>query len=193
MLRILQKSESPVLECLPSPPFESELKRATAQKTLTVTKQQVQVDLGTSVVPRQRPKGNVSTQNLPLVSSPSPRNAITSPSPQVLQTNESNLEASGKTNNLSQSSTPYVLKQTASGIQNELKTPTKLGATESLFGAKFSDSFSDTTNSPQMSSAIATKDDFHSPTSPMHQKLLGTPTSTAGHRRNMSDTTAFNK
>lgn len=179
------------------PPFEGELKRATAQKTTIVTKQQIQAELGTSVAPRQRPKGNIASQNLPLVlpSSPSPRNAITSPSPQVLQANDSNLEASDKTNNSSQSTTPvspYVLKQKSSATQNDLKTPTKSGATENLFEAKFSDSFSDTSNLSQLPSTVGSKNDIHSPTSPMHQSLLNAH-KPAGHRRNMSDTTAFNK
>lgn len=71
------------------------------------------------------------------------------------------------------------------------------GVNENLFEAKFADSFSDTTNlsqmqPPQLSSG--SKKDIQSPTSPMHQQLLKAPKAAAtGHRRNMSDTSAFNK
>lgn len=126
-------------------------------------------ELGTSVAPRQRPKGNVSSQNLPLVlpSSPSPR-AFASPSPQVQQTSDSNGETTDK----------------SSAVHS---TPTKSG---NLFEASFSTNFTDTTtNLPQSTPALV-----QSPTSPLHQSLLNAPkTLTAGHRRISSDTTAFNK
>lgn len=180
--RILQKSEAPVLESLSCPPFESELKRACqAQKASNVSKLQIQTELGTSVAPRQRPKGNVSSQNLPLVlpSSPSPRNAIASPSPQVpSQTNDPNGETVDK----------------SSVVQS---TPTKSNATGNLFEATFSTNFADSTaatNLPQSTPTIGSKNDIQSPTSPLHQSLLNAPkTLTAGHRRISSDTTAFNK
>ncbi|XP_031618764.1 AP2-associated protein kinase 1 [Contarinia nasturtii] len=187
----IQKSEAPVLENLSCPPFESELKRASVQKTTIAPKQQV-AELGTSVAPRQRPKGNVSSQNLPLVlpSSPSPRNTIASPSPQVLQSTDPNFDACDKSSSISQTPvSPYALKSKA----NDLKTPTKSSANEQLFEAKFADSFSDTTNLPQPPLS-GSKKDIQSPTSPMHQQLLNAPKVMAGgHRRNMSDTSAFNK
>lgn len=177
----LQKSEAPALETLPCPPFESELKRASqAQKASNVSKLQVQTELGTSVAPRQRPKGNVSTQNLPLVlpSSPSPRNAIASPSPQTQQTSDSNGETSDK-----------------SSVVHS--TPTKSNAATNLFEASFSTNFADSTtatNLPQSTPTIGSKSDIQSPTSPLHQSLLNAPKAmTAGHRRISSDTTAFNK
>lgn len=160
------------------------MKRASqAQKASNVSKLQIQTELGTSVAPRQRPKGNVSSQNLPLVlpSSPSPRNAIASPSPQVTsQTNDPNGETVDKSNAVVHS------------------TPTKSSATGQLFEATFSTNFADATttatNLPQSTPTIGSKNDIHSPTSPLHQSLLNAPkTMTAGHRRISSDTTAFNK
>lgn len=173
-----------------------------AQKTTIPPKQQLLSELGTSVAPRQRPKGNVSSQNLPLVlpSSPSPKNTIASPSPQVLQSAEPNFDICDKSSSISQTSTPvspYALKPKANIIQcNDLKSP---GVNENLFEAKFADSFSDTTNLPQMPPPpplplSGSKKDIQSPTSPMHQQLLNAPKAVAtGHRRNMSDTSAFNK
>lgn len=176
-----QKSDPPVLDNLMNVPFESELRRASAQKTLATPKQQqVLTELGTSVAPRQRPKGNVSSQNnLPLVlpSSPSPRNTIASPSLQGLQNNnDANFDATDKSNSISQISTPaspYAIKTRGPNplLQNDLKSPTS--ANENIFETGGS------------------KTDISSPTSPIHQntpKVLA-----SGHRRNMSDTSAFNK
>lgn len=162
---------------------------------MIVSKQPVLTELGTtSIAPRQRPKGNVATQNLPLVlpSSPSPRNIIASPSPQVLQTNDTNFDATDKSTT---PVSPYALKPKSIVLQNDIKTPTKPNVVENLFEAKFSESFRDTTNLPQTpSSTMGSKKDIQSPTSPMHQHLLNAPKSiVSGHRRNMSDTSAFNK
>lgn len=207
-----QKSEASSLENIPLPPFESELKRVMAQKTTIISKQQVHTELGTSVAPRQRPKGTQvgikSSQNLPLVlpSSPSPRNTIASPSPQVLQNNESsNFDQCDKSlASVSQSTTPispYAIKSKTTLIQNDVKTPTKPTPTENLFEAKFSENFADATvtNVPQTPTSIgAIKEipatgQIQSPTSPMHQTLLNAPKPVTGHRRNVSDTSAFNK
>lgn len=182
-----------------NPPFESELKRATAQKAAITPKQHVLTELGTSVAPRQRPKGNVASQNLPLVlpSSPSPRNTASSPSPQVLQSNDPNFDTCDKSSSISQTTTPvspYALKPKTNAIQNDLKTPTKSEPNEIMFEAKFADSFSDTSNLPHVTQPINTKNEIQSPTSPLHQQLLNAPKAmSVGHRRNMSDTSAFNK
>lgn len=157
-----------------SVPFESELRRVSMQKILSAPKQQVLTELGTSVAPRQRPKGNVSSQNLPLVlpSSPSPRNTIASPSLQVLQNNDTHFDATDKSNSISQISTPASPYLRANALQNDLKTPTKTNVNENIFES-------------------GSKTDISSPTSPIQQntpKVLA-----SGHRRNMSDTSAFNK
>lgn len=191
----LQKSEVPVLDNLPVPQFESELKRAAAPKPTIVSKQPIHIELGTtSIAPRQRPKGNASSQNLPLVlpSSPSPGNTIASPSPQVLQTTDGTLDATDKSTT---PVSPYALKPKSIVIQNDIKTPTKSNVPEKLFEANFPDSFQDTTNVPKTpTSSMGSKKDIRSPTSPLHQHLLNTPkSSVSGHRRNVSDTSAFNK
>lgn len=170
-----------MLETLASPPFESELKRAAAQKAAMVSKQQIQTELGTSVAPRQRPKGNVSSQNLPLVlpSSPSPKNAIASPSSVQIDPNS---EGGDRSNSISQDTTPV----SPYAVHN---TPTKSNKSD-LFEAPFRANFTDS----QSTTSIGSKNDIQSPTSPLHHSLLNTPkTLAAGHRRNMSDTSAFNK
>ncbi|XP_053958409.1 uncharacterized protein LOC128863321 isoform X1 [Anastrepha ludens] len=87
----LHKSPTPNYDLLVVPPFESEAKRisaAAAGASKTPKPQSVPiVESGTSVAPRQRPKGSstVHGQNplgLGLPPSPSPRNNITSPQPQ---------------------------------------------------------------------------------------------------------------
>lgn len=187
-----------MLDTIRCPPFESELKRATAQKATAITKHQIQTEIGTSVVPRQRPKGYVSSQNLPLVlpSSPSPRNAITSPSPQIAA-NDHCGDTGDKSSNISQATTPvspYAIKTRTSAAHS---TPTKSIAVGNLFDATFCSNFNDTTataNLPQSTPAIGSKGDIQSPTPPLHQSLLNAPkTLPPGHRRIASDTTAFNK
>lgn len=187
-------------------------------------------EVGTSVAPRQRPKGNVATQNLPLVlpSSPSPRTAI-SPSPQVLQANDPNFDGASSTTPVS----PYALKTKPNALplagdktptRHHQTTPTKeaipcreqgsavksqrstslhsesqtmAATTERLFEARFTDSFRDTSSIPPTTatstSSIASKTDVQSPTSPLQQHLLNAPKFVAGHRRNVSDTSAFNR
>lgn len=187
-------------------------------------------ELGTSVAPRQRPKGNASTQNLPLVlpSSPSPRNAM-SPSPQVLQANDPNFDGVASSTPVS----PYALKSKPNALplagdktptRNHQTSPSKeavparqpsgamksqrstslhsesqalAATTERLFEARFSDTFRDTTHAAPTTatstSSIASKTDVQSPTSPLQQQLLNAPKFMAGHRRNVSDTSAFNR
>lgn len=206
------------MDNLPNPPYESELKqRAAVQKTIS-SKQSSGAAIsgelfGTSVAPRQRPKGNASSQNLPLVlpSSPSPRNTVSSsssPSPQVLPSNDPNFDTCDKSSSIPQTTTttpvsPYALSKPKpkqpNAIPNDLKTPstaTQVTPNENMFVAKFADNFSDDT--PQAS--ISAKNEIQSPKSPpivMNcQHLLNTPPKAlagAGHRRNMSDTSAFNK
>lgn len=72
----MQKNQTPDINDLPVPPFESEYRTVSGSKlkTQSVTV----VEAGTSVVPRQRPRGIA----LGLPPSPSPRNT-TSPQPQM--------------------------------------------------------------------------------------------------------------
>lgn len=72
----MQKTPTPDISDLPAPPFESEYKAGSASKLKT--QNVTVVEAGTSVVPRQRPRGIA----LGLPPSPSPRNT-TSPQPQM--------------------------------------------------------------------------------------------------------------
>lgn len=193
-----QKSEASHIDSLPSPPFESELKRASAVKTTSISKQTPISEVGTSVVPRQRPKGNVSTQNLPLVlpSSPSPRNTISSPSPQMLQAdaNTDNSFASDGSISTKQSKTNIIAATSISQV--DATTPTKSNTNED-FEVRFEAKFPDTFPSPSIPNVTTpgAKLDLKSPQSPpIVQNMLSTPKAAiSGHRRIMSDTTAFNK
>ncbi|RZC38773.1 Pkinase domain containing protein, partial [Asbolus verrucosus] len=84
----LMKSPIPNLEDLPAPPFESEQKKAQV-KVFNKTPAAPMVE-GTSVMPRQRPKGSSTTplnlNNIPLTLSPSPTTSKKSQSP-VAQAN----------------------------------------------------------------------------------------------------------
>lgn len=162
-------------------------------KTTPISKQTPISEVGTSVAPRQRPKGNASTQNLPLVlpSSPSPRNIISSPSPQVVHA-EANADNSFASDPVKQSK-PNVLAIATSVSQVDATTPTKSNTNEVLFEAKFPDTFPP--SAPIVTTTPGAKIDIKSPQSPPSvQSLLNTPKAAiSGHRRNMSDTTAFNK
>lgn len=72
----LQKIQTPDINDLPAPPLESEYKAGSGNKLKT--QNLTVVEAGTSVVPRQRPRGIA----LGLPPSPSPRNT-TSPQPHV--------------------------------------------------------------------------------------------------------------
>lgn len=207
---------------------------ASLQKPSVISKLAQHTEVGTSVAPRQRPKGNVSTQNLPLVlpSSPSPRN-VTSPSPQVLQATDPNFDGAPSTTPVSPyalKAKPNILQQSGAGdktpTRNHQTSPPKestfhpelggsavksqrstslhseshsnaIASNERLFEARFPDGFGDATNQPPSTTAstssIASKMDVQSPTSPLQQHLLNAPKFVAGHRRNVSDTSAFNK
>lgn len=71
------------MEALIVPPFDSELKRTSLKASATSKMATLVLESGTSVAPRQRPKGSAQpSHNLPLVAppSPSPRNTVSSPS-----------------------------------------------------------------------------------------------------------------
>ncbi|XP_028132528.2 uncharacterized protein LOC114327995 [Diabrotica virgifera virgifera] len=81
----LMKSTTPNLDEIPIPPFESELKKT--QIKVQTSKTVAPVIEGTSVMPRQRPKGSSATplnlNNIPLTLCPSPTLAKKSQSPVV--------------------------------------------------------------------------------------------------------------
>lgn len=165
----IHKSEAPLLAKLVMPMLESQMKRASSAKSASASKQLPITELGTSVAPRQRPKGNAATQNLPLVlpSSPSPRNTIASPSSQVAQADVPDTTKPSNTHD-------------ASAEHNN------------MFEANFTESFPPP---PVPTQAIPIVDKVpESPIAVPIQRLLSTPkVAASGHRRNVSDTSAFNK
>ena len=89
----MQKSPLPTLDELPVPPFESELKKA--QVKVYNKAPAAPVVEGTSVMPRQRPKGSSTTplnlNTLPLTLSPSPTTSKKSQSPVAQPNFQSNV------------------------------------------------------------------------------------------------------
>ncbi|XP_063910148.1 AP2-associated protein kinase 1 [Zophobas morio] len=89
----LMKSPLPTLDELPVPPFESELKKA--QVKVYNKAPAAPVVEGTSVMPRQRPKGSSTTplnlNNIPLTLSPSPTTSKKSQSPVAQPNFQSNV------------------------------------------------------------------------------------------------------
>lgn len=230
---LLQKLPAPILENLLVPPFESELKRSSQNARLASNKVAIPLpEAGTSVVPRQRPKGSVQpAHTLPLVAppSPSPRNTLSSPSippPQVdiepfsaqFQANfppVSNAVATVPTTTATQP-LPAALSQQSPPTSTTVPFPTSLTSNQSaslnvdsdrlenLFQSKFPDPFTEpTTPSVHGSGGLFPLSVQQQPQDVvMPLELAGTPTNSGqlflnapkvGHRRNMSDTTAFNK
>lgn len=83
IVNLFQKSNTPILESLPVPPFESESKKAQIKAAPKLSN--VPTVEGTSVMPRQRPKGTsaapLNLGNIPLTISPSPTSTKRSQSP----------------------------------------------------------------------------------------------------------------
>lgn len=82
----LHKGKAPLSDQLPVPSFESETKRSSVAASAKARPQPASVmESGTSVAPRQRPKGTAAHVHHPLPlglpPSPSPRNTISSPRP----------------------------------------------------------------------------------------------------------------
>lgn len=223
----LQKLPSPILENLLVPPFESELKRTSQHARLASNKVAIPLpEAGTSVVPRQRPKGSVQpAHTLPLVAppSPSPRNTLSSPSippPQMdsepfsaqFQANfppVSNAIAAVPTPTASQpllaaisptsTTVPFPTSQTSNQSASLNVDSDRL---ENLFQSKFPDPFTEPTTPSVHGSGGLFPLPVQQQEVVMPLELAGTPTKSGklflnapkvGHRRNMSDTTAFNK
>lgn len=175
------------------------------------------LESGTSVAPRQRPtvQRPKGSSQLPLVAppSPSPRNNLSSPVPPSLsQVDTPSHQVCDQFNAQFQANFPATTPNSATGNNNAQQLPPKLsnlsisnamtqsfdGATsDKLFESQFPDPFSEepsTANDIQSEPSETINPDsgsvIVSPTKPM-QLLLETPK--IGHRRNMSDTSAFNK
>ncbi|XP_073821090.1 numb-associated kinase isoform X2 [Musca autumnalis] len=209
----LQKVPAVILDQLPVPPFESEAKRTSAAIAKAVKPQTVNiVESGTSVAPRQRPKGSSAVNiqkplGLALPPSPSPRTNITSPQPQqpVLE----QFHANFPTTTSAEPANPITGKNSSELLSNATNSKTiPPEALSSLFDATgFPDPFRESTvdqteteesvdkhlgkpNEPDVESSTRVDN--------VSEKLLSPPKTSqqnapSGHRRNVSDTSAFNK
>lgn len=213
----LHKLPAPVLEALPMPPFEYETKRNTAQtpKTKATGGQSGTAESGTSVAPRQRPKASqqATPHNLSLLPpSPSPRNVLSSPAPtdtsaakQLFPPVASEFAAQFEDNFPS----PAPMQRSTSSINKTTAADGSSEKMDNLFQSSYPDPFRDGESGSNGASGSGSKktslelisgggvesssDLLGSPSS--EQNLLAAPKSAAaaGHRRNVSDTSAFNK
>lgn len=227
-------------EQLALPPFESETKRllsAAAAATKAAKPQTVStLESGTSVAPRQRPKGSTAAHPqislaLGLPPSPSPRNNITSPQPQQPVVEQFQAIFPAITPTLPPP-TNTVQPQTQTDASAEVSVPAKNSAAPEILNSLFEssvypDPFSEASPTPQLQTAetTGTSDEVlkvaaaditsldsttiatSTPTTNIAvvddgdnaiAQLLSPPKSThnniaSGHRRNVSDTSAFNK
>ncbi|EDW77810.2 uncharacterized protein Dwil_GK24682 [Drosophila willistoni] len=211
----LHKTPIPNFDQLLVPPFESEAKRinAAAAKQANAKTQNVSIiEAGTSVVPRSRPKGSSAVAHggpglgLGLPPSPSPRQNITSPQPQpVVEQFQANFPAMPPAS---------VVPPSVPAAPVAASTTTSVGS--QLFESSgYPDPFNETsdTNSTATTSLSTTagggapekqskEEDLNQQDAPITNsggtptKNMLTPpkpTNTGGHRRNVSDTSAFNK
>ncbi|XP_055836741.1 AP2-associated protein kinase 1 isoform X2 [Episyrphus balteatus] len=222
----LHKSPLPVLEQLAVPPFETEFKRLHSSASVKVKPQSVPiVESGTSVAPRQRPKGSSAHSQHPLSlglpPSPSPRNNITSPQPvveqfqanfpaitapsqQPAQQQQQQIAAPQTQQQPAPVTTPVqAMQQPIPTAHSQVPPPPTTGNRanlDRLFESTYPDPFS------EAASIAAASIENTLPEQPMSLPpdmiaALGTPTKTmltppkssGGHRRNVSDTSAFNK
>lgn len=221
-VRNLTKSTVPGLESLLVPPFESETKRipsALGTNSTKTTKQSASaLEGGTSVAPRQRPKATQATPNssfsLGLPLNPSPKNILSSPTPGAAPSipNEQPAPPAPQAEPFVAKFTAYFPAPHAQEVQSN-----------NLFQPTYPDPFREVETLPeavphavQQESSVSTRDSSASSSvlqSPSHasvSSLSGTPHGTGsgssvagilvppkppivGHRRNMSDTSAFNK
>ncbi|KAK9881410.1 hypothetical protein WA026_016300 [Henosepilachna vigintioctopunctata] len=222
----LFNSPTPVLEDLPTPLTESEAKKTAIKISTSSSTKHVSAPLveGTSVIPRQRPKGTATTplnlKNLPLNISPSPTAskksqspvaATISPSYSVSSLPPQAFPSSGAEN---LTFVPEFPNQPSASFTAMSSNDLQQENLDQLFESGYSDPFKDESHSttpiksletaqlglaePQNTSSQSQKkavSEFSStvsiptetpPTTPTHFVLKG-------HRRNMSDTTAFNK
>lgn len=220
---------TPNREELPIPLFESELKKAQVKVFSKV--QATPIVEGTSVMPRQRPKGSSATplnlNNIPLTLSPSPTISKKSQSPVTQLNFQTNITNPPNFQTPSTATSEYSPNQSAF-FPSAQKPPSK--HLDSLFQSSvypdpFRDDLSDSptndTNSTNKQETNLITNNVISPTAlekPLFTENLNqinqgkgltessnyvggtlTPPSTPtlsipkGHRRNMSDTTAFNK
>lgn len=212
--------QSPSLADLPIPPFESDLKRSSLNAKTSSKMQLPTLESGTSVAPRQRPtvqrpKGSAQPSTLPLVAppSPSPRNNLSSPVPpsltqvdtpsqqvcdQFTAQFQANFPATTPNSATANTVQPQQLPPKLSNLSiTNAKTQSFDGDhSDKLFESQFPDPFSEaasTANDIQNEPLEKIKQDSGIIVSPTKQMQLLLETPKIGHRRNMSDTSAFNK
>ncbi|XP_058813208.1 serine/threonine-protein kinase Nek8 [Topomyia yanbarensis] len=215
-VRNLTKSAVPAIESLTVPPFENESKRVPAipgNNSKTTKSAAPLAEGGTSVAPRQRPKASQSTVNnsfsLGLPLNPSPKNILSSPTPGIVSA-VSQQEQIGQPE-------AFVASFTANFPPPGQEIPGS-----NLFQPTFPDPFREAEAAEALSlahadrsSSSATRESSTSSVlqSPIHASVssqsgtsygagngpsvtgmyLPSKHTVVGHRRNMSDTSAFNK
>lgn len=217
----LMKSPTPTLDDLPVPPFESELKK-TQLKIVNKLPSAPLIE-GTSVMPRQRPKGNSTTplnlNNIPLTISPSPTSFAkkSSQSPQNVTTTTNNSLTTTTTSVATTTTTTTSFSPNFDQPNNFFpNSEIPQQHLDSLFQSSvYPDPFRD--DGSGQSQDKDEKNVNSTPVSPENPlfgsgtikgmesgvvvaSMTATPPETPtklsvpkGHRRNMSDTTAFNK
>lgn len=183
------------------------------------------VESGTSVAPRQRPKGSSAAHiqhplTLGLPPSPSPRNNITSPQPQPVveqfQTNFPVISAPSQTSSQLIATTPVAAAPSAPAptvnpievVSSTTVSASTLGPNidpvlDSLFESSYPDPFSESVASTISNAdtsatdptTVTTDDSTDQTLNDTPKKTLLSPPKSngSGHRRNVSDTSAFNK
>ncbi|XP_017153509.1 uncharacterized protein LOC108163001 isoform X1 [Drosophila miranda] len=215
----LHKTPIPNFDQLLVPPFESEAKRISAAASKAAKSQNVSmIEAGTSVAPRSRPKGSSSVHGgnalgLGLPPSPSPRLNITSPQPQnqpVVEQFQANFPAMP---------CPAVPPPPPAAV-TQADTVVAAAVTNNLFESTgYPDPFNEpaqATAGAPATAAVAAAAPIPAPEELSKQEEVqvaavqeslvvsgGTPTKhmltppkpsgVGGHRRNVSDTSAFNK
>lgn len=216
---LLQKSALPNFEQLLVPPFESEAKRISAAAAKAAKPQQnvSLVEAGTSVAPRSRPKGSTTVhgQNalgLGLPPSPLPRQSITSPQPQpVVEQFQANFPAMPAVVPAPPAVAAVNAAATVPATAAAAASATAPAAVNSLFESSvYPDPFNEAATTVAATEATAASAASEAvselPDTSVNELALpaavGTPTkhmltppktSGGGHRRNVSDTSAFNK
>ncbi|XP_030556673.1 uncharacterized protein LOC115759761 isoform X1 [Drosophila novamexicana] len=215
----LHKSALPNFEQLLVPPFESEAKRISAAAAKAAKPQQnvSLVEAGTSVAPRSRPKGSTTVhgQNalgLGLPPSPLPRQSITSPQPQpVVEQFQANFPAMPAVVPAPPAVAAVAAAATVPTTAAAAASATAPAAVNSLFESSvYPDPFNEAATTVAATEATAASAASEAvselPDTSVNELALpaavGTPTkhmltppksSGGGHRRNVSDTSAFNK
>ncbi|XP_034125466.1 AP2-associated protein kinase 1 isoform X2 [Drosophila guanche] len=214
----LHKTPIPNFDQLLVPPFESEAKRISAAASKAAKSQNVSViEAGTSVAPRSRPKGSSSVHGgnalgLGLPPSPSPRLNITSPQPQnqpVVEQFQANFPAMP---------CPAVPPPPPAAVA-PAETVVAAAATNNLFESTgYPDPFNEPAQAPAAAPAVTAAATVPAPeeqpipeevqvvvaaaqeslvvsggTPTKHMLTPPKPSGVGGHRRNVSDTSAFNK